>query len=92
VEYDEHTSPSIFVKFPMISDLAALDPVFEGKQVSVVIWTTTPWTLPANLAIALHPDFALCGGGNGGKRGHDSGRRASGWRAWRISASIPMKF
>ena len=57
VEYDEHTSPSIFVKFPMISDLAALDPVFKGKQVSVVIWTTTPWTLPANLAIALHPDL-----------------------------------
>ncbi|MCD6295430.1 MAG: isoleucine--tRNA ligase, partial [Deltaproteobacteria bacterium] len=57
VEYDEHTSPSIFVKFPMISDLAALDPVFEGKQVFVVIWTTTPWTLPANLAIALHPDL-----------------------------------
>ena len=58
VEYDEHTSPSIFVKFPMISDLAAMDPVFKGKEVSVVIWTTTPWTLPANLAIALHPDFA----------------------------------
>ena len=57
VEYDEHTSPSIFVKFPMISDLAALDPIFEGKQVFVVIWTTTPWTLPANLAIALHPDL-----------------------------------
>ena len=57
VEYEEHTSPSIFVKFPMISDFAALDPVFEGKQVSVVIWTTTPWTLPANLAIALHPDL-----------------------------------
>ncbi|MCG6877869.1 MAG: class I tRNA ligase family protein, partial [Deltaproteobacteria bacterium] len=58
VEYDEHTSPSIFVKFPMISDLAEMDPVFKGKQVSVVIWTTTPWTLPANLAIALHPDFS----------------------------------
>jgi len=57
VEYDEHTSPSIFVKFPMISDLAAIDPVFKGKKVSVVIWTTTPWTLPANLAIALHPDL-----------------------------------
>ncbi len=57
VEYDEHTSPSIFVKFPMISDLAEIDPVFKGKAVFVVIWTTTPWTLPANLAIALHPDL-----------------------------------
>ncbi|MFP3912929.1 MAG: isoleucine--tRNA ligase, partial [Desulfobacteraceae bacterium] len=52
-----HSSPSIFVKFPMISDLSDLDSVFKGKAVSIIIWTTTPWTLPANLAIALHPDF-----------------------------------
>jgi len=57
VEYEEHTSPSIFVKFPMISDLSKSYPSLKGKQVSVVIWTTTPWTLPANLAIALHPDL-----------------------------------
>ena len=55
VEYDEHSSPSIFVKFPMISDLDQLAPVLTGKQVSMIIWTTTPWTIPANLAIALHP-------------------------------------
>ncbi|MFH1952049.1 MAG: isoleucine--tRNA ligase [Pseudomonadota bacterium] len=58
VEYDEHTSPSVFVKFPMISKLDQLDPLLKGKQVSMVIWTTTPWTLPANLAIALHPGLA----------------------------------
>ena len=57
VEYGDHTSPSIFVKFPMISDLSRLYPVLKGKQVSIVIWTTTPWTIPANLAIALHPDI-----------------------------------
>jgi len=57
VEYGDHTSPSIFVKFPMISDLAELYPPLKGKNVSVVIWTTTPWTLPANLAISLHPDL-----------------------------------
>lgn len=57
VEYEEHSSPSIFVKFPMRSDLSSLDPVFKGKAVSIIIWTTTPWTLPANLAIALHPDL-----------------------------------
>jgi len=57
VEYGEHTSPSIFVKFPMLSDLAALYPALAGKEVSIVIWTTTPWTLPANLAIALHPNL-----------------------------------
>ncbi len=57
VEYGDHTSPSIFVKFPMISDLSELYPALKGKDVSLVIWTTTPWTLPANLAIALHPDL-----------------------------------
>jgi isoleucyl-tRNA synthetase len=61
VEYEEHTSPSIFVKFPMISDLSKSYPVLAGKEVSIVIWTTTPWTLPANLAIALHPDFEYVG-------------------------------
>jgi isoleucyl-tRNA synthetase len=55
VEYEEHTSPSIFVKFPMLSDLGDIFPSLKGKNVSVLIWTTTPWTLPANLAIALHP-------------------------------------
>ncbi len=55
VEYDEHSSPSIFVKFPLISDLDQLAPILKGKQVSMIIWTTTPWTIPANLAIALHP-------------------------------------
>jgi len=58
VEYGDHTSPSIFVKFPMISDLSKLYPVLKGKQISIVIWTTTPWTIPANLAIALHPDLS----------------------------------
>jgi isoleucyl-tRNA synthetase len=57
VEYEEHTSPSVFVKFPMVSDLGESYPALKGKQISVVIWTTTPWTLPANLAIALHPDL-----------------------------------
>ncbi|MBW2021889.1 MAG: isoleucine--tRNA ligase [Deltaproteobacteria bacterium] len=57
VEYGDHTSPSIYVKFPMISDLGEQFPRLKGKNVSVLIWTTTPWTLPANLAIALHPEY-----------------------------------
>jgi len=57
IEYKDHKSPSIYVKFPMISDLSEQYPVLEGKNISVLIWTTTPWTLPANLAIAFHPDF-----------------------------------
>ncbi len=65
VEYEEHTPPSIFVKFPMISDLSKNDPSFKGKEISIVIWTTTPWTIPANLAIALHPDFDYVAVGTG---------------------------
>lgn len=57
VEYESHSSPSIFVKFPMISDLSREVPALKGKSVFVAIWTTTPWTIPANLAIALHPDL-----------------------------------
>ena len=57
VEYKEHTSPSVYVKFPLKTDPAEIDPALAGKNVFVVIWTTTPWTLPANLGIAVHPDF-----------------------------------
>jgi len=57
VEYKEHTTPSIYVKFPVIDTLSGLYPNVDSKESYVLIWTTTPWTLPANLAIALHPDF-----------------------------------
>ncbi len=57
IEYADETSPSIFVRFEMIDDLSPVVPQLSGKKVYVVIWTTTPWTLPANLAISLHPDF-----------------------------------
>ncbi len=57
VEYEDHTSPSVYVAFPVISDLSDLDPELAGKDWSIVIWTTTPWTLPANLAIAFHPAY-----------------------------------
>jgi isoleucyl-tRNA synthetase len=57
VEYRDHTSPSVYVKFPLKSDSALIDAALAGKNVFVVIWTTTPWTLPANLGITVHPDF-----------------------------------
>jgi len=57
VEYYDHTSPSIYVKFQVADDLGRDIPVLAGQKVSAVIWTTTPWTLPANLAVAFHPDF-----------------------------------
>ena len=54
VEYEDHTSPSIWVKFPL-ADAAKLPGLHAG--VSALIWTTTPWTLPANRALAFHPEF-----------------------------------
>ncbi|HEX8287226.1 MAG TPA: isoleucine--tRNA ligase [Pyrinomonadaceae bacterium] len=57
VEYKLHTSPSIYVKFPLMTDPAELDENLAGRRVSLVIWTTTPWTIPANLGIAVHPDY-----------------------------------
>ncbi len=57
VEYKEHTSPSVYVKFPLVSDLSEINANLKDKNVFVVIWTTTPWTLPANLGITVHPDF-----------------------------------
>ena len=57
VEYHQHTSPSVYVKFPLQTDPALIDSALAGRKVFVLIWTTTPWTLPANLGIAVHPDF-----------------------------------
>ncbi|MDD5286302.1 MAG: isoleucine--tRNA ligase [Desulfuromonadaceae bacterium] len=57
VEYADHTSPSIYVRFALPDDVSASIPALAGKQAYIVIWTTTPWTIPANLALALHPEF-----------------------------------
>ena len=64
VEYEDHVSPSIYVKFPVAGGAAAVAAKVQGVKlpadvasVSVVIWTTTPWTLPANQAVCLHPDI-----------------------------------
>jgi isoleucyl-tRNA synthetase len=60
VEYQDKVSPSIDVRF-MVSDQTSIDKAFGGDlgegKVSVVIWTTTPWTMPANRAVCLHPDL-----------------------------------
>lgn len=55
VEYENHTSPSIWVKYALTSDPAKLDSALAGKRVSTIIWTTTPWTLPGSMAVAFHP-------------------------------------
>ena len=56
VEYEDHTSPSIYVKF-RVSDPKGKFAPDAGRGTYFVIWTTTPWTLPANQAIAVHPKF-----------------------------------
>ncbi len=57
VEYDVYVAPSVYVKFAMPAPPDWLRDAAGGREVNVVIWTTTPWTLPSNLAIVLHPDF-----------------------------------
>src|SRR5260370_1382447 len=61
VEYEDHASPSIYVEFALAPDsadeLGRRVPELKGRDVSVLIWTTTPWTIPSNLAIAFHPEF-----------------------------------
>ena len=61
VEYENHTSPSIFVEFALdqasSADLYRRVPELSGREVAVLIWTTTPWTIPSNLGVAFHPDL-----------------------------------
>jgi isoleucyl-tRNA synthetase len=57
IEYSDHTSPSVWVKYQLTSDPAKIDPALAGKIVATIIWTTTPWTLPASMAVAFHPDL-----------------------------------
>ena len=62
VEYEDHSSPSIYVEFPLVDrQRATTSPRafrrLPDAHVSVLIWTTTPWTIPSNLAIAFHPEF-----------------------------------
>ena len=56
VEYADHESPSVYVRFDLPGVEKAL-PSLKGKKTAIAIWTTTPWTLVANLAVALHPQF-----------------------------------
>ncbi|HEU0032296.1 MAG TPA: isoleucine--tRNA ligase [Kofleriaceae bacterium] len=60
IEYKDRTSPSVYVRMPLVDSegwRGKLDPRLEGRRLALVIWTTTPWTLPSNLAIVAHPGF-----------------------------------
>ncbi len=56
VEYENHISDTVWVKYGLADDPAGIDSALAGKKVSTIIWTTTPWTLPASMAVAFHPD------------------------------------
>jgi isoleucyl-tRNA synthetase len=64
VEYEDKTSPSVYVKFPLLETQKLSLP---EKGVFALIWTTTPWTLPANLALAFHPDYVYVAAEKGGE-------------------------
>jgi len=60
VEYEDHSSPSIYVRYKLVQDGANADkipPELRGKDVYAIIWTTTPWTIPASMALAFNPNF-----------------------------------
>ncbi len=61
IEYKDHVSPSVYVRFPLVDG-------YQGSPASLVIWTTTPWTLPANLAIVANPTFTYLAIPHGGER------------------------
>ncbi len=79
VEYQDRTSPAIDVCFPVVDRVTFLErfqvgpDIDIGASLSVVIWTTTPWTLPANQAVAIHPelDYVLVRAPTHGQAGHD---------------------
>ena len=91
VEYENHTSPSIWVRFRLTSDPAKIHPALAGRNVYGLIWTTTPWTIPANMAIAYNPKFEYVAAevdaarcvhrGRGAAEGHRGKMRLDGPRS-----------
>ncbi len=98
VEYENDRSPSIYVRYRVLTDPATLHPALRGRKLWVVIWTTTPWTLPASMAVAFHPDFeyVVASGEDGGSdayilesRRHGPVLEETGLEASRILARLP---
>jgi len=90
VEYEDETSPSITVAFELLDDARAALEIPAGTPVFALIWTTTPWTLPSNLAIALHPlfDYALVEHDGSlyvvAEELAEATAGAAGWGSWKI--------
>lgn len=67
VEYEEHTSPAVYVRF-VVSNPELLEVGAGGGSASLLVWTTTPWTLLANVAVAVNPNFTYVLVGNGSNK------------------------
>ncbi|MDE3180465.1 MAG: isoleucine--tRNA ligase, partial [Acidobacteriota bacterium] len=96
VEYENHRSRSIYVKYALLSNPAQLDAKLAGRKVWVLIWTTTPWTLPASMAVAFHPDFEYLAAADGAgdvyiteSRRYRPVLEATGLNASEVLARIP---
>jgi len=96
VEYEDHRSRSIYVRYRVLTDPATLDPALAGRNLYVIIWTTTPWTLPASMAVAFHPEFEyLAVAENGGdvylveSRRRDPVAHETGLQVSKVLATIP---
>jgi len=96
VEYEEHRSRSIYVKYRLASDPAHLDPAMAGRKVSLIIWPTTPWPLPASMAVAFHPDFEYVVAADPSgeayileSRRHEPTLHETGLKATQVLARIP---
>jgi len=98
VEYEDHRSRSIYVKYAVLTDPARLDPALKGRKLFVIIWTTTPWTLPASMAVAFHPEFEYLVATDGGgeaylveARRYEPTLHETGLKAPTVLARIPGK-
>jgi isoleucyl-tRNA synthetase len=95
VEYSEHTSPSVYVRFRLTDESAGALELPEGTATYAVIWTTTPWTLPANLAIAVKPEFEYDIVEHDGEHfiiAHElleTVMKTVGWSGWQVVRTVP---
>ena len=97
VEYETHVSDTVWVKYPFAGDPSSIDPALKGKNLFTVIWTTTPWTLPASMAVAFHPEeeYVALEAENGvysvGERLASSVKEKTGLQSAREIARFPGK-
>jgi isoleucyl-tRNA synthetase len=90
LEYEERADPAITVAFPLLDSSRV-----GGGDLSALIWTTTPWTIPSNLAIAVHPEetYAVVEAGGRGyivaEKLAEAVARAAGWKDWRVARKVP---